>query len=173
MGFRKLLMTGVAAGSIVAAQPFAVSAGSAFTCTPSAIHAKSQFVVSTWNWLNNSSSDNATGDQFRGKIDRIWDGNGDCSGDEDMSKFSATTQMELLKIHFYGDMMTVAFAIGAKEYTRARQHMDDWFEADKLIQSNKAGMESAVLADDARYRDQMAGYSSKLAKLGYKSTFKN
>ena len=156
--------------AVSAACAFIVLTGAtarAFTCTPDAIAKKAAYTMSVWNWLNSSESDSAPPKVFSAKIDRIWDGNGDCSGDEDLSTFNHRTQVDLVLTHFYGDMMTVAFAVGAKQYDIARRHYDDWVEADKLIRSNPENFPDSMVADDTRQRGRMLEFNAQLKKLGY------
>lgn len=155
--------------AIVAVVAMPPAAAQAFTCTPGAIHAKAQYVLDMWKWLESSASDDAAASVYQAKLTKVWDGSGDCSGDEDMSKFSGRTQVELVQIHFYGDMMTVPFAIGSKDYKTARAHMDDWLDADALIRKNKNGFTDQIVADDARERDEMMKFDARLTKLGYPS----
>jgi hypothetical protein len=138
-----------------------------FVCTPAAIHAKTQYTLGVWSWLNSSASDSASGNLMRAKLEKIWDGNGDCSGDADTGNLPRSAQVDLLTTHFYGDMMAVAFNIGAKTFKPARLHMNDWLEADKLIRGNPEGLGDQLVADDTRNRVQMMGFNTKLAKLGY------
>lgn len=163
------LVTGLCVTVALATWTPAIVRAGEFTCTPSAIHAKAAYVVNVWNWLNSSASDNASADVFTAKLAKIWDGNGDCDGDEDMSNFSRQTQMDLLRTHFYGDMMTVAFSIGAKDYSRARQHMDDWLQADALIRNDKTSVDRALVADDQSNRGKMLSFDKQLSSLGYRT----
>lgn len=172
MGFLKAWAAAAVVAGAFAIQSTPASA-SDFVCTQAAIHAKAQYVQSFWEWLNSPASDNSSAQVMQAKLDKLWDGRGDCNGDESMSGFSHQTQMDLLKTHFYGDMMTVAFNIGAKRYDIARRHMDDWFEADKLIRTNRDGMDDQLVADDSRHRSEMLAFNGKLLKAGFKTKFKS
>ena len=147
------------------------SAGT-FVCNAGAIHAKAQFVKSVWAWLNSSTSDNASGQEFAAKIHKIWDGNGDCSDSSSVNKLDGRSQADLVTTHFYGDMMSVAFYLGAKDYKTARLHMDDWFQAERLIKQNRGSFDGSLIADYNKNRGDMMTYNGRLTKVGYPSTYK-
>ncbi|GAC1389147.1 MAG: hypothetical protein NVSMB31_04680 [Vulcanimicrobiaceae bacterium] len=140
-----------------------------YTCTPEAIHQKFAFTKQLWNKLEN---DKVSGDQLTAGLDKIWDGSGDCSGDEDMSKFSFTTLSELVRTHYLGDMMSSTFDDGIKQYAVARQRLDDFWQAEDFVKENAAQMPSEFMAEDTEIVKQMHKLDSKLTQLGYTTKYK-
>jgi hypothetical protein len=138
----------------------------AMTCTPDAIHAKAQYVQSVWGWINAPASDNASPDAIAAKLEKIWDGNGDCDA-ADASALPRRSRVELVYTHFYGGMMTVAFTMGARQYVTARRRLDDWLQADALIRANPGDFPAAIVSDDRNNRTRMLQFDDQLTKLGY------
>lgn len=154
-----------------AAALFALGAQSAragdYVCTASAIHAKSAFTKHLWNRLENNKISDA---EVTPAIDKVWDGRGDCSGEEPtMSTFSFTTISELVQTHYLGDMMSAEFADGMKQYALARKHLDDFWEAEDFVQSHADRMPRSFMAEDGEIVNLMKQLDTKLTKLGYGS----
>lgn len=136
-----------------------------FVCTPDAIHAKSVYTKALWKRLED---DKIKDDDIPAALDKLWDGNGDCNGDEDGFKsFSFSTLSELVQTHYLGDMMSATFDDGLKQYGAARKHLDDFWDAEGFVQEHADRMPSSFMAEDNEIVGMMKKLDAKLTKLGY------
>ncbi len=146
---------------------FGAAKAADYVCTPEAIHQKFIFTTNLWTQVEN----NKTAALLAG-LDKIWDGNGDCGGNDDVSKFSFVTLSELIRIHYLGDFMSGLFDTEIKQYAVARQRVDDFWQAEDFVQQNATRLPSQFMAEDTEIVKQMRALDRKLTTLGYSSKYK-
>jgi len=141
----------------------------AYKCEPAAINAKKDYVVAQFQQY--------VAGKYKGKgtlgpvLAKIWDGNGDCdtSGDA-TSKLPQDAVLNLVLLHYYGDMMTVSAEVGAGQMADARPYLDDYKTVHGLIVGNmKAAFNGDFFKQDKEMTSAMRDYDAQIAKAGFKT----
>jgi hypothetical protein len=147
----------------------APASATTYKCEAGPIKVKKDFVVSTFQQYI-AGKYKGTG-AFGPVLLKLWDGNGDCdtSGDAP-SKLKPDTLLNLMLIHYYGDIMTVSADIAGGKVADARPYIDDYKQVHGLIVgSMKQAFDAAFLAQDKELTSAMRDYDSQVAKAGAKS----
>ena len=157
--------------AVIAAAFFTVSTAAGattFVCKPDAIQAKGNFVTKTF--VDFSAGKYANKGTFGPVIAKIWDGNGDCdTNGNDVSKLPQISQIQLMAMHYYGDVMSSIALYQDKQYKPARVHMDDFLALhDVIVGPMKDGFPASFMAQDKDILPQMKTINAQLTKAGFK-----
>jgi hypothetical protein len=149
--------------------PQGQASAKSYKCEAAAIAAKKTYVVGQFQQY--------VAGKYKGSgalgpvLLKIWDGNGDCdtSGDAP-SKLKPETMLNLVMMHYYGDIMTVSAYVAGGKTADARPYIDDYKQVHGLIAGDmKAAFDASFLTQDKELTSAMRDYDAQVAKAGAKS----
>lgn len=165
-------MISLARLAVIAAAFFSVTSAAqatTYVCSPKAIADKNAYVVARFqDFLNHKYTNQGT---FGPVLAKIWDGNGDCDTTGDaVGKLPPASQIQLMAMHYYGDVMSSMTLFPAKRYDEARTHMDDFLALhDVIMGPYKDGFPASFKAQDIDIFPQMKDVDKQLTKMGHKA----
>jgi hypothetical protein len=150
---------------------FAQSEASAksYKCEPGAIKAKKDYVVAQFQQYV-AGKYKGTG-KLGPVLLKIWDGNGDCDTSTDApSKLSQDAMLNLVLLHYYGDIMTASADVAANKMADARPYLDDYKQVHGLIVGNmKPAFNADFFSQDKEMNSEMRDLDTQIAKAGFKT----
>ena len=140
-----------------------------YKCEAGAIKAKKEYVVAQFQQYV-AGKYKGTG-KLGPVLLKIWDGNGDCDTNTDApSKLSQDALLNLVLLHYYGDIMTVSAEVAANKMSDARGYLDDYKQVHGLITGNmKAAFNGDFFKEDKDINSAMRDYDTQIAKAGFKT----
>ena len=146
----------------------ATAQAATYDCTPKAIATKSAFVTNTFkDFVAGKWTGKGT---FGPVLGKIWDGKGDCDTNGDsVGKLPPEAQLNVIKTHYYGDIMSISVHMGAKDYKEARGYMDDFNGVHgAIVGPMKSYFAGSFMTQDKDFASEMKSVDGQLTKLGFK-----